>query len=526
MAVQGALSRILGTLISYSGYGKKVEESTSTEVEPPRLTFGTFYRDSVRSSSEITDEDVKEDETDLEVYNPLRFGTANTAVHEEELAITGSSASRHGTKVNRLREKIFRRITATDANSEIVPESRHLLQIGSLARKVSSRISLLAKEEESGDSETEQSSASRTKIQFGKMSKKSERTLDVEATEESTESAGSLVRNQRLRFGSLSNQMTRFHFRDTDSESLESREPMGIIKRDDQGKVIFGKPGVPEATRIDVYFGPLARPAERHYEKGNIRDGLRTRMLICNKRAFPSGREFGLFENFRDQLKSAGSRIGFTVFMNGINVTKDEFISYGDTIYSKINKKTLAIGLYNKSGGFVKDCGRVFAEKVFRNCTDSIRAMALFLETVTDHLYHERRGVRLQAPFLMIVHSEGGLILHRAIHSLGKKNPIRSLLKAHMYVITLGSVRPIPDRYGARVINIYSKKDHVTNPFAQNYDDESDDDNGYTIKHVSCTSDADERIARLIDHGFLSDTYQKHLKGQIDQLEGIVGFGS
>ena len=301
----------------------------------------------------------------------------------------------------------------------------------------------------------------------------------------------------------------------------------GFIPKDEHGKLRTIQRGKPEAARIDVYFGPLDHQAEQHYGKGNIRNRIQARMALCNLHGMPLGREFGLFTECRDQLRQAGSSIGFTVFMNGINVSKDEFVSCTNAIYSKVNKRTLTIGLYNKSSGVLNDTGRLCVEKILSASTESVRTMRYFLETVTDHLYHERVSIRLRAPFLMIVHSEGGLILHRAIHGLDKRHPARALLKTHMYVITLGSVRPIPDRYGVGVINIYSKKDHVTNPFATNYDEDSDDDdNGYTIKHVCCSSKADERIGRLIDHSFLADTYQKHLGGQITALANSVGFGS
>lgn len=222
-----------------------------------------------------------------------------------------------------------------------------------------------------------------------------------------------------------------------------------------------------------------------------------------------------IFHQYRDQIVGAGERIGLTVYMNGILVNELSFKEYGRTIYKKIGERTAVVGLHNPTYGVTLDVAGLVA-KCLKIFSGPIYTMQEFLKALTHHFYADgprMKCLNARSLCLIVVHSEGGLILHRALHDLARE--VHYVLRKHLVIITLGAVHPVPHRYGKDVINYYSERDYAANPFAMRFFKDAD----YNIKVLSC------QTKKPIDHGFLDKTYQRALADRVSHLAQTFGFG-
>jgi hypothetical protein len=202
------------------------------------------------------------------------------------------------------------------------------------------------------------------------------------------------------------------------------------------------------------------------------------------------------------------NRIGCAAFMNGINVTIDECLQACAAIDKHLRQRIPLIGLYNATHGFRQDLLRAMVEKAFNDFkTAPIKLMQTFLEALAER-YHPQWGTRWMT--LLIVHSEGAVILHNALDRLRKEQ--RERFKHSLCILTFGAAKPIPEGYGCHVVNCYTSNDFLL--LVTNSDRSRDG-----CKIVTASGEG------VTEHSFLGKTYQKMLAKQIDDLGKKYGIG-
>ena len=283
-------------------------------------------------------------------------------------------------------------------------------------------------------------------------------------------------------------------------------------------------------SAYDLFFLLPAPPGSPRYTSAIIPSDTGSAHLDVSLSFLPGGlppgngkHSWGLFQHLHPTIQASASQVAFVAYMNGICVSPDEFINYGDAIAALLPQHVPIIGLYNPTHTPIPDGVIVAAETAAEPLSGIINSiigvMRVFLETVALQLYGEN-SIHAPATFALVVHSEGGFILYRAFETLSAK--IKGLIQRHLFIIALAPLHPIPNENGVGVVNIYSHEDYAVKPFLNTISDRS----RYTIQILPSLAKAKEKVGTVIDHGFLSPTYQGALKNALARLAETHGIGS
>ncbi len=219
-----------------------------------------------------------------------------------------------------------------------------------------------------------------------------------------------------------------------------------------------------------------------------------------------------LFDHFTELMPKNGSIVGLVSHQNGIWNNKSNCLKMAENMHEKIPENTLLFSFCNVTEGFFKDIARVNHEIMNRD-TPVISATSQMFGAIVETI----NKINPELIWLHVAHSEGGLIAERAIENMTYEQ--QNLLKQHLYLLTLGSARPVPHDNAFRAINIYSKTDYLARWISG---DPSQDPNS----HIQTIPSASKwwQPSHYFDHAFHGKTYQGALNAQITDIRQQWGF--
>ena len=249
-----------------------------------------------------------------------------------------------------------------------------------------------------------------------------------------------------------------------------------------------------------------------------------------------------LFKDIAFPMNQQEPCIFLTCYVNGMNVFKQEFDEALSQIQAKMMGKAPIIGLFNVTNDFLKGALRIAFERAGRPSISKV-ALENFLATAFE--YFSRLHPRFL--ILMIVHSEGGLLLDQAIKGLGEWE--KEMAKRHLLIRTFGSIQTIPADRAGDVLNIYSKKDLAAFPYVKEQIaqlthiygpiEKIPSDRVVELLNMDASADRHPSFSRhffhfldplgldhrknAADHAFLGKTYQTALNHEIQKLLGKYG---
>ena len=282
-------------------------------------------------------------------------------------------------------------------------------------------------------------------------------------------------------------------------------------------------PGFPDRkTDIRIHISKHKSLEMLYDPKAHIKvdsEKKKASVMLCTRNATPKQKGIlGIFIHHTQHFQQVGRKIGLTAFMNGINVNPNEFEELGQSIYVDMSKRTVIVGLHNKSYGAPADMLSLLMKKGLRGLSPpSIELMKNFFHVVDSHFHRYNFPLSI----FLIVHSEGALVLKNTLKQL--PSDFRHRLVPHLFILTLGSVAPIPKKWGNQkwknisVMNIYSKKDFLALFFLKKYQKKSSRYNIQIIKSQEVNT------LGFIDHAFLSNTYGEALRNHVEILSNTIG---
>ncbi|MCH9618909.1 MAG: hypothetical protein SP4CHLAM5_10520 [Chlamydiia bacterium] len=211
---------------------------------------------------------------------------------------------------------------------------------------------------------------------------------------------------------------------------------------------------------------------------------------------------FNLIDKLPTLLTGVKDQIAIVTFQNGINTTREEWISMGKYLASTLPQGTLIIGLYNPTQGLPKDFGRTFSEKngVY---SKTVKNLAALHTSLLDIIEQHCPGAKI----LHIPHSEAGVIYNRSFESMPEK--YQRKMEKHVYVTGVGPAESIPKAYGINAWNYYSNQDAITGWFA------SKDGDRYNVEWVDAITPMSKRTMGFADHTIKGDTYHSVIQNRI-----------
>lgn len=232
-----------------------------------------------------------------------------------------------------------------------------------------------------------------------------------------------------------------------------------------------------------------------------------------------------LVDHFHEIVPQNYNGIGVISLINGINVSRTGKKAHNQYLYSTIpelSQGTIYVDYYNKSRGFVGDLGRLLIEHATIG-TAVINKFRQFLVAFEEHLHK----INPSLLWLNIAHSEGGIITYHAIKGMTPEQ--QKKMQGKLLSITVGSIAPIPPDYVKDTHNIYSNLDFAAIPFMVDYYffglisrlTNNGSSGNQNIRFAPNKSRFKDRIFGIVDHNFLSPTYQEELNYRIsDMREG------
>ncbi len=176
------------------------------------------------------------------------------------------------------------------------------------------------------------------------------------------------------------------------------------------------------------------------------------------------------------------------------------------------------ISLYNKSEGEVwADIKRTYAERNGVE-TQSIANTRQFISTMT----HLLQNINPEASWLLIPHSENGVILKSAIEHSTPAD--REQFQKILHVFAVAPAECLPMEYASSAFNVYSYNDFITGYGPAGVANKYAKQKNYNVIGLNCISHWQQKNLFLTDHGFLLPTYSKAWKGHIDILSENIGF--
>ena len=220
-----------------------------------------------------------------------------------------------------------------------------------------------------------------------------------------------------------------------------------------------------------------------------------------------------IIKHLPEILPKEGMLVGLITTQNGICTNQKEFAEMSQSIVSKIPEGTLFIALHNPTKGFFSDVHRTFKERAGKE-TPTVARTRQFMGAIAEHLHK----INPKLLWTHIPHSEGGVIARRAIEGLTPEQ--QSILKQQLYLYTVGSAMPAPLNYASNVVNVYSKKDHITKRYSKKFRNNPD----YDIQMIPCITPRQNMNFKIADHKFLGETYQSAMGKHLDTLRSEYGF--
>ena len=221
-----------------------------------------------------------------------------------------------------------------------------------------------------------------------------------------------------------------------------------------------------------------------------------------------------ILDHLKTLLPTSGNTIGLISLGNGINTSSKELHKMTNAISSQIEEGTLVFGIHNRSKGFLRDIFRVFLELWFNKETRIVKDMKHILTGLAERV----AATNSDASLLHLMHSENGLIVHRAYETMPEK--WQKIVQKQTLFGGYGLVLPIPEGFGKKAINIYSEKDGLTLGFKKHWDSNA----LYDIRIIQSVSKWHEKSAFYYDHAFLAPTGQVAIEGLIKEMRDIYGF--
>lgn len=218
-----------------------------------------------------------------------------------------------------------------------------------------------------------------------------------------------------------------------------------------------------------------------------------------------------LLDHLPELVATSGLYVNICTLNNGINTTLPEF----KDMCSALTKKTggtFFIGLHTPTEGVLSDIKRVqTARKGIETKQTSLNRQ--FMVTIGEKVHN----INPQSIWYAIGHSEGGLIMKRAIEGMdeGSQNKLRSLL----HILAIAPAEPLSKKQGAAVMNIYSDKDYVTGFGPQGQVPRYLNHPDYKIEILKCSSPIKDRNFFIADHGFLKPTYTNAWQGNVSDKQ-------
>ncbi|PIS02674.1 MAG: hypothetical protein COT85_01190 [Chlamydiae bacterium CG10_big_fil_rev_8_21_14_0_10_42_34] len=296
---------------------------------------------------------------------------------------------------------------------------------------------------------------------------------------------------------------------------LNRLDLFGLFSEDAFGQVQINVP-IPVIPRLPGFSAFLG--------KGSI-NGIEVDIVLCcghwhQLQFTPEELKVGnanIMNHLHELTPSEGTYFSLVTVGNGIYTTLDECFTMSKQVGQQVGD-TLLMALYNPTG--LSSCGlgcgidleRTRKEREGTE-TPIVCLTRQFMVTTGEKLYN----INPQSLWLCIPHSENGVITKRALEGMTEGQ--QQILQKILHIFAVGPAEPLSRKQGASVINVYSGKDYVTGfgPFgyAKSYMNNPD----YDIRKLSCQSSASQCNFWIVDHGFLSPTYQKAWGDHIKELK-------
>lgn len=282
---------------------------------------------------------------------------------------------------------------------------------------------------------------------------------------------------------------------------------------------------LPSLMKINIPISLIPRaPVHASLLAKGLIDGTEANFAVCcghwHKLQFtPQEIKLGqvdLMNHLHELIPREGKYFSLVTVGNGIRTELNTCLKMCKAVGKNVGD-TLLIALHNPSGGIVADIQRT---KRQRNGieTSMISLTRKFMAEISQKL----RYINPQSLWLSILHSESGVITKRAIEGMTEAQ--KQVLQERLHVFAVAPAEPLPKKFGASVINVYSEKDYITGfgpaGYAKSYMNNPD----YDIRQLPCQSNIYNRKFFIADHGFLKPTYYTAWTTHIEDLKKVTPF--
>ncbi len=216
------------------------------------------------------------------------------------------------------------------------------------------------------------------------------------------------------------------------------------------------------------------------------------------------------------QGKDQSSIVTLAILVNGINVQQNELFDSAANLHKELGGQCPVIGFYNRTVSVASDMARIVIESNGFDTT-SIVGLRQVLCCVMDFF-------STTCPNYIVFlagHSEGGLIIYRAIEGMDPAH--RLMASSHLHIRTFGSVMEIPKVFGVDTLDICSTADTAAIRAKKLLTGSSP--HGCNVQMIRCISRFRHRTWwGGPDHNFTGPTYSKALKNNIENLRTTYEF--
>jgi RHS repeat-associated protein len=224
--------------------------------------------------------------------------------------------------------------------------------------------------------------------------------------------------------------------------------------------------------------------------------------------------KINIVEHLNELVPSKGRTIGLITVLNGVDTDLLECRGMNRFIGNLVPEGTLILSRHNPSEGSLKaDIKRTHRERAGEE-TPTVSFQRQFMADISERLYK----INPKLIWLMVPHSEGGVITRRAIEGMTSQQ--QAILRQQMRIFAVAPAEPIPNSYAFSVRNIYSEEDGVTGSYGR----EHQYDSNYSIQFIHSTSTWSEKSRGFLDHRFLGKTYRDAIDREFNYVRGLYGF--
>lgn len=258
----------------------------------------------------------------------------------------------------------------------------------------------------------------------------------------------------------------------------------------------------------------------------------------------PHEKQRGNFNLFHhgELMAVEGGKIGLVSFTHGVNVQWEEFRAASQYMIDVLPAGTLFIGRYYGTDGFWKDAlgagKELFGIETIKVCQarQFLIACSQILHKVNPAIFDDSGNLMsFGALWAHYDHSRGGVIDLRAVQGMPYEQ--QKTLQTQLLLTSIAPANPIPEKYGLKIINYYSKQDGITGGLGAPHIPASIfgvvgslgtksyfGHNNCDIRFVPCISKWSERSLYFADHAFLGGTYRETVAESVRQNNENYGF--